>query len=165
MVGGMRILFAFYLLPLIVLAANLSENINIHQLSLEAWKANKYLFLFFHKEGCGYCERMLDESLKNRDIKSKLTKDFIFIKVDIDEQGVVEYRDFNGTKHAFAKSLKIGLYPSLIFMDQNNTIVYGVVGYRKVEEFSKILDYVSSGNYKTIDFESFESILEFEEDD
>lgn len=164
-VGGMRILFAFYLLPLLVLAANLSENININQLFLEARKTDKYLFLFFHKKGCSYCERMLDESLKNLDIKSKLTKNFIFIKANIDEQGAVEYRDFNGTKHAFAKSLKIGLYPSIIFVDQNNTIVYGVVGYRKAEEFSRILDYVSSGNYQKMDFESFENLLEFEDDD
>lgn len=87
------------------------------------------------------------------------------VRVNIDTQGAVQYRDFNGTKHAFAKFLQIGLYPSIAFLDENNNIIYGVIGYRRADQLSRVLDYISSGNYKEIDFESFENGLDFEGDD
>lgn len=165
MVDCVRILFALFFLSVIAPAANLSECINLNQLSSEAEKEHKYIFLFFQKEGCGYCERMIEESLGSVDIKSKLKKDFMSVRVNIDTQGAVQYRDFNGTKHAFAKFLQIGLYPSIAFLDENNNIIYGVIGYRRADQLSRVLDYVSSGNYKEIDFESFENGLDFEGDD
>lgn len=157
-------LFVFFWLGGCMLALNAAEDLNLDRLGLRAGKAQKHVFVLFQKEACSYCERMMHESLDHPDIKSKLKQHFITAIVNINSRGNVTYRDFNGSKHAFAKSLKIGLYPSVAFMDGNHSLAYGLVGYRKSDQFSKVLDYVSSGSYKKMDFESFENMLEFEED-
>lgn len=164
MIKRIRMLFVFFWLGGCMPALNAAEDLNLNRLGARAGKAQKHVFVLFHKEGCSYCERMIHESLDNPDIKSKLKQHFITAIVNINSGGNVTSRDFNGSKHAFAKSLKIGLYPSVVFMDENRSLVYGFVGYRKRDQFSKVLDYVSSGSYQKMDFESFENMLDFEED-
>ena len=164
MIKSIRMFFVFFFLGMNISAIYAAEDINLDRLSERAGKAQKHVFVLFQKEACSYCERMLHESLDHPDIKSKLKRHFITAIVNINSRGNVTYRDFNGSKHAFAKSLKIGLYPSVVFMDGNHSLVYGLVGYRKSDQFSKVLDYVSSDSYKKMDFESFENMLEFEED-
>lgn len=51
MVDCVRILFALFFLSVIAPAANLSECINLNQLSSEAEKEHKYIFLFFTRKG------------------------------------------------------------------------------------------------------------------
>ena len=73
------------------------------------------------------------------------------------------HRDFNGSKHGYAKSLGIGFYPTVGFVDGNNSIVYSVMGYRDI--FSLLLRYIYSSEYKVMEWEDFKSNAEFESEE
>lgn len=142
-----------------------TKNIHIDQLSLQAKKENKHLLLFFHKEGCGFCEKMIYETLDDSEIEDAIDKYFIFVDIGIDDEGSIEHRDFAGSKHRYAQSLEIGFYPTVGFVDANNSIVYGAIGYRDIEIFSLLLQYIYSGEYKIMEWEDFKSKVEFERED
>jgi thioredoxin-related protein len=141
------------------------NTIDIDQLSLQAKKENKHLLLFFHKDGCGFCEKMLYATLDDNAIEDMIDEYFIFVDIGIDDEGSILHHDFNGSKHGYAKSLEIGFYPTVGFVDGNNSIVYGAIGYRNVEIFSMLLKYMYSAEYKVMEWEDFKSKVEFESED
>jgi len=151
-----------FLLFLITPLVSDTHSFDINKLSLQAKKEKKHLLLFFHKDGCGFCEKMFYDTLDDSDIEEVRDEHFIFVDIGINDQGNIQHHDFNGSKHSYAKSLEISLYPTVGFIDANNSMVYGVVGYRKIEEFSLILKYIHSAAYKVMEWEAFKSKSEFE---
>ena len=141
------------------------DTVNIDHLSLQAKKENKHTLLFFHKDGCGFCEKMIYDTLDDDNIETLIDQYFIFVDIGIDDEGRLLHRDFNGSKHEYAKLLEIGFYPTVGFVDGNNSIVYGVIGYRDIEIFSLLLQYIYSGEYKVMEWEEFKSKVEFERED
>ena len=142
-----------------------TDTIDIDKLSLQAKKDNKHLLLFFHKYGCGFCEKMYYDTLEDSDIEEIIEHYFIFVDINIDDEGSIAHRDFTGSKHGYAKSLEIGFYPTVGFVDGNNSIVYGAIGYRDSETFSLLLQYIYSAEYKVMEWEDFKSKVEFERED
>jgi len=108
---------------------------------------------------------MLYDTLDDATIEDVIDEYFIFVDIGIDDEGSILHHDFNGSKHGYAKSLEIGFYPTVGFVDGNNSIVYGVIGYRDSETFSMLLQYIYSGEYKVIEREDFKGKLEFEGED
>ncbi|MBT8344352.1 MAG: thioredoxin fold domain-containing protein, partial [Sulfurovum sp.] len=119
----------------------------------------------FHKDGCGFCEKMIYETLDDDTVEEILDEYFILVDIGIDDEGSISHRDFNGSKHGYAKSLEIGFYPTVGFVDGNNIIVYGVIGYRDSDIFSLVLQYVYSGEYKVKEWEDFKSQVEFDREE
>ena len=142
-----------------------TKSIDIDQLSLQAKKEHKHLLLFFHKDGCDFCEQMIYKTLGNNEIEDAIDKYFIFVDIGIDDEGSIQHRDFTGIKHRYAQSLEISFYPTVGFVDGNNSIVYGAIGYRDIEIFSLLLQYIYSGEYKVMEWEDFKSKVEFESED
>jgi len=141
-----------------------NKTVNIDTLSQKAKSEHKHVLLFFHKFGCGFCEKMIDVTLENNKVDSLIKKHFIFVDINIDDEGRVKHKSFVGDKHAYAKSLGISLYPTVMFLDGNNHIVHSVIGYRGKESFLKVLLYLKSKSYKSMGFEAFKTKLDFESD-
>lgn len=142
-----------------------TDTIDIDHLSLQAKKENKHLLLFFHKDGCGFCEKMIYETLDDDSVEDTIDQYFILVDIGIDDEGSILHRDFNGSKHGYAKSLEISFYPTVGFVDGNNSIVYGAIGYRDSEIFAVLLQYIYSAEYKVMEWEDFKSKVEFESED
>ena len=150
----------------VALHANATSNIiDIDALSKEAAKEHKHLLLFFHKYGCGFCEKMRNVTLNNKSVKHYIQRHFIFVDIGINDEGSIKHKDFKGSKHDYAKSLEISFYPTVGFVDGNNSIVYGVIGYRSIEPFMKVLKYIECEAYKSMDLQAFETKLDFESDE
>ena len=154
-----------FLLFLTTSSFSTTDTIEIDKLSLQAKKENKYLLLFFHKDGCGFCEKMIYETLDDTSIEEVIEQYFIFTDIGIDDQESIIHRDFKGSKHEYAKSLEIGFYPTVGFIDGNNSIVYGAIGYRDIKTFSLLLQYIYSSEYKRMEWEDFKSKVEFESEE
>jgi len=121
----------------------------------EASVEKKHIMVFFHMTFCPYCIRMINNAFSDETAKKKMEKDYIFIDVNVDDEGVIKYKDFEGGKKDFAKNLAIGYYPSVVFIDENNEIVYALKGYRKTDTFNHTLDYITSKAYLKTDFAGY----------
>jgi thioredoxin-related protein len=139
-----------------------NNNFNIDKLSTQAKESNKHILIFFHKNYCGFCNNM-EKSIHSKKINKKIKKDFIYLPLNIDDKKNISYQWFKGTTHQFAKEFGINLYPTLIFLNEKEAI-YSIVGERKRDELLNILKFISTKSYKNMDFDTFKSNLEFEED-
>jgi thioredoxin-related protein len=145
---------AFFLISLLHTFATARE-INLDEFAKTALKMNKHLFVFLHKTDCGYCESMIEFTLDDDRVKSLLEKKFIFVHMNIREKDHITYKKFEGNARAFAKEVGYDFYPTSIFFDDKNEIVYAAPGYQDEERFYAILNYVDTESYKRIGFKTF----------
>ena len=132
-----------------------ASNINIDNIAKGAEKSNKHILIFLHKPHCGFCERMIKQTLKDEWISEKIKKDFIFVDVDISKTGDVTYKNFKGSKREFAKFLGYDFYPTTIFIDNKNEVIYVQPGYQDEMNFLDILEYIDSNLYEDMSIEDF----------
>jgi len=156
---------------LIILTLQLSlqaREINIDTLVNQATSSNKHLFIFLHKTDCGYCESMVEFTLENEIIQDFTNKNFVYEHINVYDNDNITYKEFKGSGRQFAKSIGYDFYPTTLFFDANAKIVYSEVGYRdnqknpNEEKFLRILNFIDSKSYNSMDFEGFEFQIEEE---
>jgi len=118
-------------------------------------RTNRPIMLFLHKDGCGFCERMLFD-LDDENLSKRVDKDFILVDINRDDNETISFQGYEGTNREFLKKLDVDLYPTVLFIDSNSSFIYNIVGYRNPKKLTIILNYISSKAYKKITFEEFE---------
>ena len=157
--------FKIVLIISIITTFSFSDGIiNIDEIAQkEAKVENKHIMIFFHMTHCPYCIRMIDNAFSDKVAKEKMDKDYIFIDVNVDDEGIIQYKDFKGTKRAFSKYVNLSFYPSVVFIDKTNEIVYALKGYRDTSTYNLILDYIKNKLYLETDFAGYLTDLEFKD--
>ena len=142
-----RLVFALMAL----VSFSFANDVNLDKLVVEAKKTNKHILVFLHTTGCPYCERMIEFTFDDDDVSEKIKKDFIFVDMNVKDEGLVSFDNFKVSKLKFAKKIGYPMYPTCLFFDQNGELVYDEVGYRDEEKFLKTLKLVSTKAYNDID--------------
>lgn len=138
-----------------------------NDIDLNAIVANakdKAVLLFFHKPHCGYCDHMIEFTLKDPDIDREITKNFVFVDLYTQESGTIVFRDFSGSRKAFAKSLGYDFYPTTVFIDNKKNIINITPGMREQDDYMNVLKYISTKKYKEMDFDTYINTLDFDSD-
>jgi len=143
-----RLVLAF----LTLLSLSLAADVNFDQLLAEAKKSNKHILVYLHISGCPYCNKMEEFTFDDDTVKAAIEKNFIFLDINVKDEGLVSLGDFKGSKLAYAKSIDYEMYPSYLFYDQNGKLVYDEIGYRDEKKFLEILHLVESKAYKDIEY-------------
>ncbi len=133
----------------------IGADLDLDKKVLDTNRTNKHIMLFLHKDGCGFCEKMLFD-LEDENLSNRIDKDFILVDINRDDNETISFQEYNGTNREFLKKLGVDLYPTVIFIDNNSSFIYNTIGYRNPKRFTTILNYISSKAYKKITIEEFE---------
>jgi len=136
---------------LTVVSMTFANDVNLDQLVVEAKKTNKHILVFLHITGCNYCLKMQEWTFDDDMVIATLKKDFIFVDINVRDEGLVSFDGFKVSKLKFAKEIGYPMYPSCLFFDQNGELVYDEVGYRDESKFLETLKMVSSKAYNDIE--------------
>ena len=134
-----------------VVSMNFANDVDLDQLVVEAKKTNKHILVFLHITGCNYCLKMQEWTFDDEMVIAALKKDFIFVDINVRDEGLVSFDGFKVSKLKFAKEIAYPMYPSCLFFDQNGELVYDEVGYRDENKFLETLKIVSSKAYNDIE--------------
>ena len=136
---------------LTVVSITFANDVNLDQLVVEAKKTNKHILVYLHITGCNYCLNMEEFTFDDEMVIAAIKKDFIFVDMNVRDEGLVIYDNFKVSKLKFAKKIGYPMYPSCLFFDKNGELVYDEVGYRDEIKFLEILKIVSSKAYNDIE--------------
>ena len=128
-----------------------ANDIDLDKIVTDAKKTNKHILVFLHITGCTYCLKMQEWTFDDDKVIAALKKDFIFVDINVKDEGLVSFDTMKISKLKFAKEIGYPMYPSCLFFDQNGELVYDEVGFRDEEAFLKTLHEVSSKAYNDID--------------
>ncbi len=108
----------------------------------EAAKSGRRLMLYFHQDGCPYCDKLLRENFGDRAIADKTRRHFDVIALNL--WGDREVTDFAGkptTEKEFARALRVQFTPTLLMLDEKGGTALRLNGYVPPHQFHVALDY------------------------
>ena len=116
----------------------------------EAAVSGRHVLLFFQLNGCPYCDRMLNESFEAEPLTRFIQDHFDTIAINVRGDREIAFNEsLVVTEKQLSNILKVQATPAIILLDENNTQVVRVNGYRAPERFKHILEFVHSRSYKT----------------
>jgi thioredoxin-related protein len=104
-----------------------------------AKKDNKPVLLYFFNNSCYYCTLMDKNTLDDKEVKSILTKDFVFLRVNTEKS-----RDL-------AMLYSISGTPTSWFLDSAGKPIRPIPGYVEKADYKVLLDYVKGRHYTNTD--------------
>ncbi|MYB34021.1 MAG: thioredoxin fold domain-containing protein [Gammaproteobacteria bacterium] len=110
----------------------------------EAEAQGKRLVLYFHQDGCPYCNVLVEDNFKNPNILSFMQDNFDLIAINMwGDREVVQVGGQLFTEKTLAAALNVDFTPTLLFFSEDREVVFRLDGYRPPDEFTHILNYVA----------------------
>lgn len=114
----------------------------------EAAAGGRHVMLFMHLNGCPYCYKMVEENIKHAPYTDFIRERFDVIALNIrGDREVAFNEEVTLTEKELAARLKVVYTPTVVFLDHENRVVARVNGYRSVDDFRHVLDYVDEKAY------------------
>ena len=114
------------------------------------------IMVFFSTKTCSYCKAILEKALQQKEIVSRLRKNYDVIGLEvISDTEVVDTRGKTSYAKNFAVSQKAMFTPTMIFYGLDGNIQLRLIGYQSPEKVSRALDYLEGQHYKKINFASY----------
>jgi thioredoxin-related protein len=108
------------------------------------------LMILFTTEGCSYCDQFIRTSLGDSRIASIVQENFISVGLEIfDDTGMTDPRGTSISVKKFAEREGVEFSPTLLFYGVDGERILRLVGYQSPERFRVILDYISSGAFRS----------------
>jgi len=122
----------------------------------EAADSGKRVAIFFHQDGCPYCNALVERNLAQKDVLEKAKNNFDFVALNMWGDRIVTY--VNGKQYKekdLALALKVQFTPTILFYDEKGNVVLRLNGYRSPTKFMADMDYVIATKTKTVKYLDF----------
>ncbi len=123
-----------------------------------AKKSGKTLMIDFFASWCTFCKKMEKETYSNSDVKKKLDKNYIRVRLRTDEpdSDTITYRNEKMSINQFSRIMGVKGLPTVIFMDKEGNLITAIPGYVEKTVFLPLLDYIGKRCYeKKVSFEKY----------
>lgn len=110
----------------------------------EAAAEGKRLVLYFHQDGCPYCNLLVENNFKNPSILNYMQENFDLVAINMwGDREVVQVGGQPFTEKTLAEALNVDFTPTLLFFSKQHEVVFRLDGYRPPDEFTYMLNYVA----------------------
>ncbi len=109
----------------------------------EANDNNKQLFLYFHQDGCPYCNKLLKDNFSRKDIVNKMQTSYDVLEINIwGDKTITLLSGDEVSEKEFARRMKVMFTPTSLILDKNGHEQFRMSGYYAPDKFTAVLDYV-----------------------
>lgn len=110
----------------------------------DAAREGKRLMLYFGQDGCPYCKQLMQTNFTQRAIVDKARRHFVAIALNIWGDREVRWTDGRRmSEKELTRTLGIQYTPTLLFLDEQGTLVARLNGYYPPHRFAAALDYAA----------------------
>lgn len=114
-----------------------------------AAEEGKHLAIFFHQQGCPYCDKMRARVFPDPRVAEYFEKHFVIIECNIKGSlPVVSPEGEEMTEKEFARKIRVRATPVMTFYGQDGALGLRTTGYLDPQRFVKAGEYVVGGVYK-----------------
>ena len=106
--------------------------------------SGKLMMIDFYTDWCGWCKKLDADTYPAPEVVAESEK-FVPVKLDAE-------KDADGIR--LAKKFKIDGYPTILFLDGNENLVYKIVGYEPAKDFAASMDKAASVRQDTAKFKA-----------
>jgi len=126
-------------------------------------KAPKKIILDAYTTWCGPCKMLDKNTFSNKNVIKYINDNYYAVKFNAEGNETVNYQDFEYTnpnyvpgrkgrnsQHLFAHALKVRAYPSLVFFEEDGTLIQAVAGYKTPQQLEVFLKMIATDDYKKL---------------
>jgi thioredoxin-related protein len=131
-----------------------------------AKKEKRKIFIDVYTDWCGWCKVMDKNTFNDPEVARVLNEKFYPVKFNAEQREDVSFAGHtfkfieNGRSgyHELAASLLNNQlsYPTVVFLNEDFKMIQPLPGYRKADEFHKIVRYIGDDFYKSKSWEDFQ---------
>jgi len=122
----------------------------------DAARQNKRLLVYFGQDGCPYCTALMRVNFSQQDIVANTRQNFASIALNLWGDREVTWIDGGKfTEKALGALLKVQFTPTLLFFDEQGSVVLRLNGYLPPQQFRAALDYASQRMEKQLTFTDY----------
>ncbi len=122
----------------------------------EAAAENKRLMLYFHQDGCPYCNALVEHNFAQKDIYDTVREKLDVVAINMwGDLDVVHVGGKNFTEKTLAEALRVNYTPTLMFFDEQGKVALRLDGYYPPEQFRLALDYVNQHKEKELSYNDY----------
>lgn len=129
-------------------------------------KEKRKIFIDVYTDWCGWCKVMDKSTFNDPEVARILNGKFYPVKFNAEQRGDIQFAGHtfkfieNGRSgyHELAASLlnnKLS-YPTVVFLTEDFQMIQPLPGYRKADEFHKIIQYIGEDHFRTESWEDFQ---------
>lgn len=132
--------------------------------ALEAQKTTpKKIIMDVYTNWCGPCKMMDRNTFTNKDVIQFINDNYYAVKFNAEGTEEITYQDFTYTNpnyqegrkgrnatHFFADALRLQGYPSIVFFEEDGTLIQPVVGYKTPKQLEIFLKMIANNDYKKL---------------
>lgn len=130
-----------------------------------ASKSNKKILIDVYTDWCTWCHKLDKTTFSEDHIINYIQANYIAIKFNAEQQEPIIY---NGAEYKYVKAGQRGYhelavhllngrlsYPSMVFLDEKQTMIQAIPGYQDTYNFEKIAAYFATNSHKSIPWMRF----------
>ena len=125
----------------------------------QAAEDGKYLIVYFWRDGCPWCTRMLKDTFANEKIVDLVNAYFTPVKVKTTSKEIYHTDKGDISASQLARSFKMRGVPATFFLKPDGAIITNVPGYVPADKFELILKYLGEEHYQNKSFEEYQKSL------
>ena len=122
----------------------------------EAADQDRRIVIFFHQDGCPYCNLMVQRNLSQKEISDLLQQKMDVIAINMfGDREVTGLDGESVTEKTFAAAMRVQFTPTLLFFDEEGRVILRLNGYIPPQNFKLALDYVSGRKEGSISYRDY----------
>ncbi len=123
----------------------------------------KKIIMDVYTTWCGPCKLLDKNTFGNQTVAEFINENYYPVKFNAEGPSEITYQDFTYTNpnyqpsrkgrnatHFFADALKLRGYPSIVFFEENGTLIQAVPGYKTPQQLEIYLKMIANDDYKEL---------------
>lgn len=152
--------YIFIILLVLLPAFAFSQNLTAEPISLQralelAPQEDKKILVDVFATWCPYCQRMHSEVYPSDGVQKALTDYYLWVRIDVESDAMVNYHGEEMTEAEFAKALENQNVPTAYFLNSEGAILGKQPGFIEEEVFVNLLNFVGSDAYLDQSFQDY----------
>ncbi|QIE59396.1 thioredoxin fold domain-containing protein [Rasiella rasia] len=156
-----------FLLAILVTAGTVSAQ-KVNWMSMEEAlaaqkKEPKKIIMDVYTNWCGPCKLLDKNTFGDAKVAAFINEHYYPVKFNAEGTEEITYQDFTYTnpnyqpgrkgrnsQHLFAHALKVNGYPSIVFFEEDATLIQSIAGYKTPQQLEIFLKMIANDDYKTL---------------
>jgi len=127
------------------------------QAMTSAQEEGKFIVVDVYTDWCHWCKVMDEKTYVDPEVAGLMKESFVAVKLNAERANPVNFKGKAYTEMDLARSFGVNGYPTTMFLDSDGTVIGKIPGYIEAPMFKKILEYLTSGSYKSMSLDQYMS--------